>query len=93
MTIGAARCLCEGGAGKRWRIKTDRNATTVLTLIVRMNETNTSLQDYYLLPTSEIGRDRVKHFRMTTRMFANSRLKLLDQVVKALEAIQSRQEL
>ena len=93
VTIGAARCLCEGGAGKRWRIKTDRNATTVLTLIVRMNETNTSLQDYYLLPTSEIGRDRVKHFRMTTRMFANSRLETPDQVVKALEAIQSRQEL
>ena len=93
VTIGAARCLCEGEAGKRWRIKTDRNATTVLTLIVRMNETNTSLQDYYLLPTSEIGRTRVKNFRMTTQMFANSRLETPDQVVKALEAIQSRQEL
>jgi hypothetical protein len=30
---------------------------------------------------------------MTTQMFANSRLETPDQVVKALEAIQSRQEL
>ena len=49
-----------------------------------MNETNTSLLDYYLLPTSEIGRTRVKRFRMTTQMFANSRLETPDQVVKAL---------
>ena len=86
VTIGSARCLCEGTAGKRWRVKTDRNATTHLTLIFRMNETNTSLQDYYLLPTFEIARTRVKRFRMTTRVFSNSRLETLDEVVNALEA-------
>jgi hypothetical protein len=93
VTIGSARCLCEGTAGKRWRVKTDRNATTHLTLIFRMNETNTSLQDYYLLPTFEIARTRVKRFRMTTRVFSNSRLETLDEVVNALEAAQGRPEL
>jgi len=93
VTIGSARCLCEGAAGKRWRVKTDRNAITLLTLIFRMNETNTSLQDYYLLPTFEIARTRVKRFRMTTRMFSNSRLETLDEVVNALEAAQGRPEL
>jgi hypothetical protein len=38
------------------------------------DETNISLQDYYLLPTSEITRTRVKRFRMTTRIFSNSQL-------------------
>ncbi|MEH2519013.1 hypothetical protein V1279_004586 [Bradyrhizobium sp. AZCC 1610] len=33
VTIGAARSLCEGHSGKRWRVKTDRSATTSLTLI------------------------------------------------------------
>jgi DNA invertase Pin-like site-specific DNA recombinase len=92
VTIGAARCLCEGSAGKRWRVKTDRNATTVATLIFRMNETNTGLQDYYLLLTSEIARTRVKRFRMTTRLFSKARLETIDQVVKALEALNNRSE-
>jgi Recombinase len=88
VTIGAARSLCEGHCGKRWRVKTDRSATTSLTLIFRMDETNTSLKDYYLLPTSEIARTRVKKLRMTSRVFSNSsRLETLDQVVHALTAL------
>lgn len=91
VTSGAARCLCEGAAGKRWRVKTDRSATTALTLIFRMNDKNTSLLDYYLLPTSEIARTKVKRFRMTTKVFANSRLETLEEVVNALRAILRRQ--
>lgn len=90
VTIGHARCLCEGEGGKRWRVKTDRNATTLLTLIFQMDETNTSFKDYYLLPTFEIGRTRVKRFRMTTRVFSNSRLKTLGDVVNALKAAHRR---
>lgn len=53
-----------------------------------MDETNTSLKDYYLLPTSEIARTRVKKLRMTSRVFSNSsRLETLDQVVHALRAV------
>ena len=88
VTIGSARSLCEGHAGKRWRVKTDRSATTSWTLIFRMDETNTSLKDYYLLPTAEIARTRVKKLRMTSRVFSNSsRLETLDQVANAIRAL------
>lgn len=90
VTIGYARCLREGEAGKRWRVNTNRNATTLLTLIFQMDETNTSLKAYYLLPTFEIARTRVKRFRITTRMFSKSRLRTLGEVVKALEAAHGR---
>ena len=93
VTIGAARSLCEGHAGKRWRVKTDRSATTDWTLIFRMDETNTDLRDYYMLPTSEIARSRVKKLRMTSRVFTNSsRLETLEDVADALEATHGHPE-
>lgn len=72
VTIGSARCLCEGPASKRWRVRVERDADTLLTLICRMNETNTVLHDYYLLPSHELARTRVKRLRITSRAFANS---------------------
>jgi hypothetical protein len=59
VTIGAARSLCEAHAGKRWRVRTNRGATTQ-SIWFRMDERNSDLMDYYFLPTSEIIRTRVK---------------------------------
>ena len=65
-------------------IPSSKTASTV----GRPDETNTSLNDYNLLPTPEIARTRVKKLRMTGRVFSNSsRLETLEQVVHALSAL------
>ena len=93
VTIGAARCLCEGGAGNHWRIE-NRPKRYHCSNSDCPNEPRptpawrtTTCCRRRNRPRPEFG------IRMTTAMFANSRLEAPDQVVKALEAIQSRQEL
>jgi hypothetical protein len=59
-SVVIARCrLTEGGA-LRWRIRLDTGLLPDVTIAVRMEETNRSALDYYLLPQIDMAADRLQ---------------------------------
>jgi len=50
-----ARC-CISAGGLRWKVRFDHGLRPSITIAVRMDEANASIQDYYLLPWLEAGR-------------------------------------
>jgi hypothetical protein len=69
VTIGSARCICEGIGRRRWHVRVNRRATTDFTLIFRMDTGNKRILDYYLIATADLAAARVDRFRTTSRAF------------------------
>jgi hypothetical protein len=51
-----ARCHMSAAGGLRWKVRFDHGLRPSITIAVRMDEVNTSIRDYYLLPWLEAGR-------------------------------------
>jgi len=50
-----ARCQVSAAGGLRWKVRFDHGLRPSITIAVRMDEGNTSIRDYYLLPWLEAG--------------------------------------
>lgn len=72
VTIGSARCVCEGVGQRRWHVRINRHATTDLTLIFRMDTGNARILDYYLIPTADFTAAAVNRIRITSRPLRNA---------------------
>ena len=70
----------------RWQLRKIRYTRSDLTLVIRLNTSNVDVQDYFLLPTTNLPprcqRDRIA---ISNRIFAEFRHDDLDEVVKALD--------
>jgi DNA invertase Pin-like site-specific DNA recombinase len=51
-----ARCHVSATGGLRWKIRFDHGLRPNITIAARMDEVNTAIRDYYLLPWLEAGR-------------------------------------
>jgi Recombinase len=51
-----ARCHISAAGGLRWKVRFDHGLRPSITIAARMDELNTSIRDYYLLPWLEAGR-------------------------------------
>jgi ParB/RepB/Spo0J family partition protein len=51
-----ARCHISAAGGPRWKVRFDHGLRPSITITARMDEVNTSIRDYYLLPWLEAGR-------------------------------------
>jgi hypothetical protein len=50
-----ARCHVSAAGGLRWKIRFEHGLRPSITIAVRMDEDNSSIRDYYLLPWLEAG--------------------------------------
>jgi DNA invertase Pin-like site-specific DNA recombinase len=72
VSIGSARALSEGGGHVRWHVRINRYAKSDMALVIRMDPTNKTIQDYFMIPAAELAKTRVKKLRITSRVFAAS---------------------
>jgi DNA invertase Pin-like site-specific DNA recombinase len=73
LSLGAALAISSGvGRQVRWTVHANRNAQSDLTLVVRTDASNAATVAYYLLPTADIAQARVKHLRISNRIFAEA---------------------
>jgi DNA invertase Pin-like site-specific DNA recombinase len=59
-SVVLARCFETGAGSLRWRIRLDTGLVPDITIAVRMDETNDDPRDYYLLPSIDMTRDRLR---------------------------------
>jgi DNA invertase Pin-like site-specific DNA recombinase len=55
-SIVIARCFVRPGGALRWKIRLDTGLRPDISVAVRMDESNTTARDYYLLPWIDVGR-------------------------------------
>ena len=72
IALASARALTAMSGATRWRIHANRRATAELTLVVRMDATNTMIGSYYLLPTAELFQRSRRFLRMSNPVFARA---------------------
>jgi hypothetical protein len=69
VSLHPAHAISSGPGRVRWRVPTNRNAASDLTLVIRMDSSNTNILAYYLLPTAELARANAKHLSISSRIF------------------------
>ena len=72
LSLGSARAVSSGPGQIRWGVHADKKAPSDLTLVVRMDASNSKILVYYLLPTSELAQSRAKYLRISNRIFAEA---------------------
>jgi hypothetical protein len=72
LSLGSARAVSSGSGQIRWTVHADKKAPSDLTLVVRMDASNSKILVYYLLPTSELARVRAKRLWISNRIFAEA---------------------
>jgi hypothetical protein len=72
VSIGSARCVSEGAGQMRWHVRIDKTTKSDLALVFKMNRSNETIQEHYLLPAADLARTTVKRLRMTSRVFSKS---------------------
>jgi hypothetical protein len=58
-SIVIARCARTSG-GFRWKVRLDTGLRPDVTVAIRMDEVNEAVLDYYLLPSIDMNKDRLK---------------------------------
>jgi hypothetical protein len=90
LTVGmaVARSMSNGigikGPSQRWEVRRLRFRRSYLTLVIRMNESNTAIKDYFLMPTANLPATRDNRMRISDRFFGEFRYDAFDAVLKAL---------
>jgi DNA invertase Pin-like site-specific DNA recombinase len=72
IAVGSARAVTDGARRVRWTIHARREVKAELTLILRMNASNTKATCCYLLPTSDLAGTKGKVIRITNPIFAQA---------------------
>ena len=91
ISLASARAVSEGLGHVRWKVHADKNAASDLTLMVRMDPSNTKVLIYYLLPTSELARAqaRATYIRISHRIFAEAcRYESLEALCRTCAALE-----
>jgi DNA invertase Pin-like site-specific DNA recombinase len=60
VSIVIARCVVSQSGSCRWHIKFDAGLLPDITIAVRMDETNTNILDYYLLPSLDMSAEHLR---------------------------------
>jgi DNA invertase Pin-like site-specific DNA recombinase len=76
-----------GKRTRRWEVRKIKYKKSDLTLVIRMDASNTKIQDYFLVPTPRLAltKDR-KKLRVSDRVFAEFRYESFDETLQALHA-------
>lgn len=86
VVLAVARSVSDGTTrARRWEVRKIRYKKADFTLVVRMETNNTTIRDYFLVPTLRLPltRDR-KKLRISDRLFGQSRLQSPDAVISAI---------
>jgi hypothetical protein len=59
-SITIARCFVTGVGNLRWHIHLDTGLLPDIAIAIRMNESNRDILDYYLLPSLDVTRERLR---------------------------------
>ncbi|MGY3605889.1 recombinase family protein [Bradyrhizobium sp. Lot33] len=70
VSLGWARPTSCGSGRVRWRVRASSQARSDLTLLARIDATDTAIAAYYLLPTPELVNCGMKNLRMSNPIFA-----------------------
>jgi DNA invertase Pin-like site-specific DNA recombinase len=71
VAIGVATCVSDGTVGaRRWQLRKFKYARADLSLVLKMNESNTKIQAYYLIPTANLPVRMNYKLRMASRVFS-----------------------
>lgn len=88
VSIAVARSIRNGITHRaigRWEIRRIRFRRSDLTLVIRMNSANTTIKDYFLLPSLSLPKPmKDSRTRLSDRHFSEFRYRSLDEVVSAL---------
>lgn len=60
ISLVLARCHCTPADALRWLVRFEAGLAPDVTIVVRMNQDNRSVLDYYLLPSIDIPADRLR---------------------------------
>ena len=88
LTVGmaVARSVANGtevGASRRWEVRKLKYRKSDLTLVVRMDSSNTKIKDYFLMSTANLPQSRDNRMRISNRNFGEFGYDDLDAVLKA----------
>jgi hypothetical protein len=89
LTVGVAvaRSVANGtgvGPSRRWEVRKLRYRKSDLTLVVRLDSSNTTIKDYFLMPTANLPPNRDNRMRISNRFFGEFGYDKFDAVLKAL---------
>jgi len=59
-SVAIARCLMTAAGSLRWHIHLDAGLSPDITIAIRMNESNQTILDYYLLPSLDMRAERLR---------------------------------
>jgi DNA invertase Pin-like site-specific DNA recombinase len=88
LTVGmaVARSVANGtgaGSSERWEVRKLKYRKSDLTLVIRMNTSNTAIKDYFLMPSADLPLNRDNRIRISTRIYGEFGYDGLDTVLKA----------
>jgi hypothetical protein len=71
VAIGVATCVSDGTIrARRWQLRRFKYTKADLSLVIKMDESNTKIQAYYLLPTAHLALKMNYKLRMASRVFS-----------------------
>lgn len=71
VTIGVATCVSDGTIrARRWQLRRFKYEKADFSLVLKMDESNTNIQAYYLMPTNHLILEKNHRLRVTSRVFA-----------------------
>jgi hypothetical protein len=89
MVIAVAWSVADGVSGgrrsRRWEVRKVKYRRSDITLVIRMNRSNTEIQDYFLLPSSNLPLTKDnKKLRISDRVFGEFGHKHFKSVLRAV---------
>jgi hypothetical protein len=70
VSIGVATCVSDGTIrARRWQLRRFKYTKADFSLVLKMDESNTDIQAYYLLPTAHLRLKNNYRLRITSRVF------------------------
>jgi hypothetical protein len=73
ISIGVATCVSDGAArAPRWQLRRLKYERADLSLVIRMDQSNTGVLSYYLLPTGHLPPKQNYRLRFSQRVFSEA---------------------
>jgi hypothetical protein len=73
VSISVATCVSDGTIrARRWQLRRFKYRKADLSMVIKMDESNTKIDAYYLLPTAHLIPEKNHRLRMPTRVFAEA---------------------
>lgn len=82
LSIVISRCFLTPSGMRRWKIRFDTGLHPDITVAVRMNPTNETIYDYYILPALEFGSNTLKLHDENTAMLDSFRTDSLEYLLR-----------